>query len=97
VTVINLFELAGEFAEDKDIARNIRIDKLLPALANGETVEIDFAQVGLATQSFIHALVSDVVRKEGPNVLDRIVFSNCNSSIKSLIRIVTEYSQDQID
>lgn len=97
MTAINVYKLAGEFAEDKDVARAIRTEKLLPALRGGRTVEVDFAKVGLATQSFIHALISDVVRSEGAQVLDRIVFSNCNSSIKSLVEIVTEYSQDQID
>ena len=92
-----IVESAGEFAEDKDAARRIRTSQLAPALRKGEEVEVSFQGVGLATQSFVHALLSDIIRRQGPGVLDRVVFSDCNSSIQNLIEIVTEYSQESID
>jgi hypothetical protein len=94
VTAVAIAEAAGPFAENKDVARNLRQRLLIPALAGGGTVTIDFQGVELATQSFIHALVSDVVRSMGPSVIDSIVFKNCNEAIQGLIEIVIEYSQE---
>lgn len=94
MTVVVVADAAGAFAENKDVARNLRRELLVPALAGGETVTIDFGGVELATQSFIHALVSDVIRSMGPNVVDSIAFRNCNDAIRGLIEIVVEYSQE---
>lgn len=86
--------MAGTFAENKDIASNIRIKKLMPALKNKKQVILDFRDVTGATQSFIHALISDVIRQYGSNVLDSISFKNCNLVIQEVITIVTEYMQE---
>lgn len=91
---ISIFKQAGSFAENKDIARDIRIHELIPALENTEEVILDFEKVDAATQSFIHALISDVIRKHGSDVLDHISFKSCNTTIRQLIGIVTDYMQD---
>ena len=57
---------------------------------------LDFENVEGATQSFIHALISDLIRKYGAEVLDLIEFKHCNSTIRAIITIVTEYMQ-QVD
>lgn len=85
---------AGSFAEDKDIARRLRQEVVESSLARGEEVILDFSGVELATQSFVHALVCDVIRKNGPKVLDKLIFKGCNATVKSLVRAVSEYSQD---
>ena len=89
--VIKLFRLVGSFAENKDIARDIRIKELLPALTRGEEVTLNFNKVEAATQSFIHALISDILRKHGADVLDRIAFKSCNVTVKKIIEIVVDY------
>lgn len=95
MTTINIKENAGAFAENKDVARDLRIEKILPELEKNSTVIIDFNDVTGATQSFIHALISDVLRKYGAVVLDgNIQFKNCNDSIKETIRTVTAYMQE---
>ena len=94
MTSIKVLGAAGDFAENKDIARSFRITHLMPALERGEAVEIDFAGVSLSTQSFVHALVSDAMRKFGPDVLDRITFRGCNAAIQTLVSTVSEYMQD---
>ena len=94
MTTVSVVKAAGPFAENKDVARNLRRKQVSPALAAGETVTIDFEGVELATQSFIHALISDVIRTMGAPVVDSIVFKNCNEAIKGLIEIVVEYSQE---
>ena len=60
--IIKVGEAVGDFAGDKDEARSLREGQLEPAMRAGEEVNLDFAGVELATQSFLHALVSDLVR-----------------------------------
>lgn len=83
----------GEFAEDKDAARDLRLTEILPALEAGEDVVLDFAGVDRATQSFIHALISDLFRKFGPEVLDRITFKSCSDKVQKIIGVVADYMQ----
>lgn len=91
---IVIFDRTGAFAENKDTARDIRVNELIPALSAGEEIILDFSKVDSATQSFIHALISDVMRKFGGDVLDRISFKSCSSTVKKIIGIVTDYMQE---
>lgn len=91
---IELHGLVGDFAENKDVARDLRLQRIIPAFERGETVVIDFAHVTGATQSFVHALISDLFRKYGEETLDRLEFKNCNEVIQKVITIVTEYMQE---
>ena len=92
--VIELFPLVGSFAENKDKANRIRIDEILPAIQNGEEVVLDFIGIGSVTQSFIHALISDLLRRYGGEVLDILLFKNCNAEVQKIISIVVEYMQE---
>lgn len=92
---IQLHELVGEFAENKDIAKEIRMNRIIPNIDNNGGIILDFAGVTSATQSFIHALISDIIRKRGASCLDKIYFQNCNETIKKIIEIVVEYMQDK--
>jgi hypothetical protein len=87
-------ELQSTFAENKDSAREIRLRKIFPALRSGKNVVLDFAKIESATQSFIHALISDVIRLEGVSVLDRVSFKNCNEIVRAIIEIVVAYMQE---
>jgi hypothetical protein len=91
---IKLFEQVGSFAENKDLARDIRLKKIIPALEKGEDVILDFEKIGSATQSFIHALISDLLRKYGDNVLDKISFKSCSETVRKIIIIVIDYMQE---
>jgi hypothetical protein len=91
---INMFIFTNTFAENKDIAKNLRIKKIIPALENNEIVILDFKNVDSATQSFIHALISDILRKYGEDILDKLLFKNCTITIQKIITIVVEYMQE---
>lgn len=91
---IRLFKTVGSFAENKDSARKIRIEKIVPVIDKGEMVILDFENIDSATQSFIHALISDLIRKYGNVVLEKISFKNCNETIKKIINIVVDYMQE---
>lgn len=91
---IKVFPRTGKFAENKDAAREIRLNDILPALEEGKEVILDFQGVDSTTQSFIHALISDVIRNKGIQILDRIFFKNCNTVVQKIIKIVVDYMQD---
>ena len=91
---IAIFQRAGSFAENKDVAREIRIQEIIPTLDKNEEVILDFKKVDAATQSFIHALISEILRKYGNDVLDRIAFKSCNEKVQKIIEIVVDYMQE---
>ena len=93
---MKIVQKTSDFAGDKDVAAEIREDYIKPTLARGKNVVLDFAGVDLATQSFVHAMIAAVVRQD-PGALQKIDFKNCNESIKSIIEIVVEYAQDEIE
>lgn len=94
MTDIPIRARAGVFAENKDVARDLRVREIMPALERGEEVVLDFAGVDDATQSFIHALISDPMRVHGPEVLDRVSFRSCNDIVRKVIGIVVDYMQE---
>ncbi len=91
--LIIIHKTAGNFAENKDVARKIRLENIVPALENNQEVILDFQKVESTTQSFIHALISALFRNYGNDVVDRVTFKNCNETVKKLISIVVEYMQ----
>ena len=94
---IALEEVAGSFAENKDIAAKLRGETILPALANKQYVEIDFTGVTLTTQSFVHALISEALRCEGESALDYLTFRGCNDAIRGIIETVVQYVLETVD
>jgi len=91
---IELIKYTGDFAENKDIARELRLQQILPELEKGGEVVLDFHGITAATQSFVHALISDVIRKYTDAVYDKIEFKNCSPSIQQIIGIVADYMED---
>ncbi len=91
---IKFFSRVGSFAENKDIAKEMRINEITPILSKNQEVILDFEDVESATQSFMHALISDLIRKYGSEVLDRISFKNCSDTLKRIIKIVVDYMQE---
>jgi hypothetical protein len=82
----------GGFAEDKDRARRLRVERVLPALEANETVKLDFSGVSYATQSFVHALVGEPLKRFGEPVLERLELKNCSSQLRTVIELVVDYS-----
>lgn len=89
---IKIADFCINFAEDKDIAKAIREDYLKKYVNSNEKVILNFNEIDSSTQSFIHALLSEIFQKYGESVLDLIEFKNCNMAVKSLIATVINYS-----
>ena len=96
-SIVSVVAEVGAFAENKDTARQLREQSVAPAVAAGRPLTLDFTGVDLSTQSFIHALLSDVIRTHGDVALDLIEFKGCNASVRNLIEIVASYSQEIVE
>lgn len=94
---IKIFKFAGEFAENKDIAKKVRIEVIIPSLSKGNEVIIDFEGVGGVTQSFVHALISDPIREYKDIAFDNLFYKHVNDDIKGIISIVYRYMQESLD
>ena len=90
-------DAAGDFAEDKDVAAQIREDQIVPAINAKEEITIDFSGVTLVTQSFIHALICDPLRSHGERVLGLIIFKGCSDGVRGIIETVVQYSLETMD
>ena len=90
--IIKLFDSVSSFAENKDIARQLRYREILIYLEKDVPVIIDFSGVELTTQSFIHALIAESIRKYGEPGLALLEFKSCKPQIKSIVRTVVNYS-----
>ena len=86
-------ELGINFAENKNVAKDIRERILLPALAENRAVTFDFDGITGATQSFVHALVSDAIRKYPEVVFDNVFYKNACPDVQQIISIVYRYMQ----
>ena len=84
--------IPGPVAQDKDWAREARRKTLLPTVGRRERVTLDFSTVTMATQSFIHALLAEVVHSHGQEGLDCIELQGCSSQVKEVIKTVATYS-----
>lgn len=94
---IKMRKAAGNFAENKDIAKKIRIEQIMPALSKNREVVFDFDGVDGATQSFVHALLSDPIREFNDIAFDNLAYLNTNNDIKEIISIVYRYMQESMD
>lgn len=96
-TTIKMQKFVGDFAENKDIAKTIRIEKIMRALAKGHEVILNFHGVNGATQSFIHALISEPIREFKDAAFDKLAYKHANDDIREIISIVYRYMQESLD
>ena len=94
---IGIYDLSSDFAEDKDVAARIRDTQIRPALQRDEEVFLNFHGVDLVTQSFVHAMLSDVLRTHGEGILDRIGFVACQPGVRGIIETVIQYSLETLE
>jgi STAS-like domain of unknown function (DUF4325) len=80
------------FVEDKDAAKRLRKEIIMPALREDKNVVINFGGVTSSTQSFVHALVGEPLQTIGEEVLNKLEFRSCAPQIKSLVELVVDYS-----
>ena len=64
----------------------------MPTLENDRPVIIDFKNVKTSTQSFMHALLGEILIKFKEPVLKKLEFRNCSPQVKTLVELVVDYS-----
>lgn len=90
---MKIYASTGPIAGDKDAAAFIRETYLKRGISRSEPLVLDFDNIELVTQSFIHALIAEIVRRDA-SCLDQIQFKNCKTEIQTIIEIVVEYAQE---
>ncbi len=94
---VEIKKLAGEFAENKDIAKEIRVNQIMPMLADDKVVVLDFSGVSGTTQSFIHALISEPIRQFRDVALEKIEYKNCSGIVREVVKTIYEYMQESFN
>ena len=95
--IIKIAKEAGDFAENKNTAASLRDKRIFPALKAKKTVVLDFTGVRLTTQSFVHALISEVLREYGEDVLQDIEFKCCTKLVRGIVETVVQYSLETVE
>lgn len=79
-----------EFDGDNDVALRLRKEEILPRVEKGEPVVVDFTDVRVPAQSFVHALLAEVFQVRGSLV--RLSFLNCTPSARAVLGMVAAYA-----
>lgn len=95
--IIKLQEIVGTFAENKDLAKKLRIEEIMPSLFKDKEVILDFSGITGATQSFVHALISSPIREFRDVAFNNLVYKNVNEDIREIISIVYRYMQESLE
>lgn len=93
---IPIARYVGRFASNPDVAHKLRDNALAPAMRAGQPVIVDFAGVELSTESFIHALVSDLIGSRDFYALGLIDFRHCSQSVRERLETVVQSSQHNV-
>ena len=92
--IIKMSEYVADFGGNKDTARRLRIEKIMPAISANKNVTLDFGGVSGVTQSFIHALLAETIREFPDGAFELIQFKNCTRDVRVVVEIVAEYMQE---
>ena len=84
---------AGRLAGVRSAAAPAR-ERAEEFLARGQEVVFDFSGVEV-TQSFVDELVGYLILRDGPDLLDRIVFKNCSDDTRAIVEFVVADRADQ--
>lgn len=91
---IVLQNIVGDFGENKDLARTIRQKDIIPTIAQGDSIALDFTGINGATQSFIHALIAEPIIRYREQAFENLFYINTNDSVSEIISIVYRYLQE---
>lgn len=85
---INLKNYFGIAIENKDLAKKIRDNYLLPALAENKTITIDFEDIVFATDSVLNAMLATPIRQLGLAAYKKIKVINLASDIRVMVDFI---------
>lgn len=82
---IKLSDYFNEFCSDGEKSNKFLIETIIPAINDNDKVCFDFEGIRNMNSSFSNALFTNLIRKLGKDVMDKITFSNYKLNIKILI------------
>lgn len=85
ISVRNYF---GKYAEDKDLAKKIRDEKLLPALAENKSLTIDFEEILSAPHSLLNAMLATPIERLGLSAYKKIKVINAAPEIRETLDFI---------
>ncbi len=85
---INLKNYFGIAIENKDLAKKIRDEKLLPALDENKTLLIDFEDIVFATDSALNAMLATPINWLGLKAYKKIKVINAASDIRVMLDFI---------
>lgn len=85
ISVRNYF---GRYAEDKDKAKKIRDEKLLPALNENKTLTIDFEEIVSAPHSLLNAMLATPIERLGLAAYKKIKIINAAPDIRETLDFI---------
>jgi hypothetical protein len=83
----------ASFAGLRSAAVPVR-EQAAKALALGREVVFDFAGIEV-TQSFVDELIGTLILRQGPEVMERLVFKSCSDDARAIIEFVATDRCDQ--
>jgi hypothetical protein len=78
----------GRYAEDKDLAKKIRDEKLLPALAENKTLTLNFEEIISAPHSLLNALLATPIERLGLVAYKNIKIINAAPDIRETLDFI---------
>ncbi len=85
---LNLKNYFGVAIENKDLAKKLRDEKLLPALDENKTLTIDFEDVIFATDSVLNAMLATPINRLGLMAYKKIKVINAASDIRVMLDFI---------
>ena len=83
----------GRLAGSRSAAAPVRA-QVEEALNQGYEVVLDFAGIEV-TQSFVDELLAPVILRDGPEILQRVIFKHCSDDTRAIIEFVAADRCDQ--
>lgn len=88
---IKLYSHFGGFCDDGDHASIILSTIIDPKIDLVNKIVLDFEGVRNINSSFANSLISNIIIQNGPGIIDKLQFKNCNEKIKSLIEVAVHF------
>ena len=86
----NVRDYFGRYAEDKQLAIKLRDSKILPAIAEGKSITIDFDEVISAPHSLLNALLATPIQRLGLAAYKKIKVINASPEIRETVDFIMD-------
>ncbi len=91
---VSITPTVGHLAEDKDAAKRVRDDVILPEIRLGRPVCIDLRAIRVVTHTFLHALLYEVVGVAGADSRRLVYIQAQDRQVKDVVRMVSLYAYE---